>query len=114
VKSILRDKKSGCYYDGNGFETSYQSKAKVIDGPLALTTVCGIFCRDVEILSAPGRCVYTYQHEGGNGTINIEANDVVEARKTLGTLVGSAINAAAYWALTQTETVWKHAARNVR
>ena len=111
MKSILRDKVSGFYFDGVGFGTPCQYKAKVIDGPLALTTIVAIYSRDVEILSAPERCVYTFQHESGNETFTIKAPDIVSARTKLGTLIGSAFNASTYWEHTQTETGWVHASR---
>jgi short subunit fatty acids transporter len=111
VKSILRDKVSGFFFDGVGFGTSHQSKAKVIEGPLVHATVCAIYSRDVEIMSAPERCIYTFQHESGNGTFTIKAHDITEAQRKLGTIIGSHSNAYSYWSHTQTETGWMHAAR---
>ena len=113
MKSILQNKLTGLYFDGYSFQTSHRSKAQVIDGPLALTTVCAIWGGDVEILTAPEGCVYTFKHESGNGTFTIKAHDITEARAKLGTLIGSDYNAATYWEHTQTETGWMHAARQI-
>jgi hypothetical protein len=113
MKSILQHKLTGRYFDGYSFQTSHRSKAQVIDGPLVASTVRAIWGGDVEILTAPEGCVYTFKHESGNGAFTIKAHDIVSARAKLGTLIGSAFNAATYWEHTQTETGWMHAARQI-
>jgi hypothetical protein len=113
VKSILQNKLTGLYFDGYSFQTSHRSKAQVIDGPVDLTTVCAIWGGDVEILTAPEGCVYTFKHTSKDLTVTIKAHDIVSARAKLGTLIGSAFNASTYWEHTQTETGWMHAARQI-
>ncbi len=110
MKSILQNKLTGLYFDGYSFQTSHRSKAQVIDGPLVASTVRAIWGGDVEIMTAPERCVYTFKHESGNGTFTIKAHDITEARAKLGTYVSPSA-ASAHWEHTQTETGWMHASR---
>jgi hypothetical protein len=109
VKSILQNKLTGLYFDGYSFQTSHRSKAQVIDGPLVASTVRAIWA-DVEILTAPEGCVYTFKHESGNGTFTIKAHDITEARAKLGTYVSPSASSA-HWEHVLTETGWMHASR---
>lgn len=110
MKSILQNKLTGLYFDGYSFQTSHRSKAQVIDGPLVASTVRAIWGGDVEILTAPEGCVYTFKHESGNGTFTIKAHDITEARAKLGNHVSPSA-ASTYWEHTQTETGLMHASR---
>ena len=105
MKSILKNKLTGMYFDGLGFETTQLSNAKVIDGPLAHAAVCSIWGANVEIIEQAERFRFTYHHESGGMTFTVNATSQIAARSKLASAICSTAAANNYWALANTEEI---------